>query len=72
MYSHHLKTGPSGFQMVIFWTQFGSGFQMPLAAILLKPFAKTGQKSPVLEWLWTVLYINININIHIYKKVQSH
>jgi hypothetical protein len=28
IYSHHVKTGQSGIQMVIFWTQFVSGFQM--------------------------------------------
>jgi hypothetical protein len=32
-YSHHLKTEPSGIQMVISWTLFESGFQMALAAI---------------------------------------
>jgi hypothetical protein len=26
-YSYDPNTGPSGFQMVIFWTLFGSGFQ---------------------------------------------
>jgi hypothetical protein len=33
-YSHHLKTGQSGIQIVIFWTQFVSGFQMVKSAIL--------------------------------------
>jgi hypothetical protein len=44
-YSHHLKTGPSGFRMVIFQTKFGSGFQMALAAILVKPFENRTKKS---------------------------
>jgi ATP-dependent DNA ligase len=50
-YSDHLKTGPSGFRMVIFQTKFGSGFKMALAAILLKKnIQKLDKKSPVLEW----------------------
>jgi hypothetical protein len=44
-YSQHQKTGPSGIQMVIFCTIFGSGFQMALAAILLKPFENRTKKS---------------------------
>jgi hypothetical protein len=29
LYSRHPKAGPSGFQMVISWTLFGSGFRIP-------------------------------------------
>jgi hypothetical protein len=34
MYSHHLKTGQTGIQLVIFWTQFVFGLQMVKLAIL--------------------------------------
>jgi hypothetical protein len=35
-YSQHPKSGPSGFQMVIFQTQFVSSFQMVKSAILFR------------------------------------
>jgi hypothetical protein len=39
-YSHHLKTGQSSIQMVIFRTQFVSGFQMVKSTILLLTIRK--------------------------------
>jgi hypothetical protein len=38
--SHHLKTGESGIQMVIFRTQFVSSFQMVKLAILFLTIQK--------------------------------
>jgi hypothetical protein len=37
-YSQHPKTGPSGFQMVIFRTLFMSGFQIVSHLVLVLPF----------------------------------
>jgi hypothetical protein len=43
VYSHHLKTGQSGIQNVIFRTQFVSGFQMLKSAILSLTIRKPGR-----------------------------
>jgi hypothetical protein len=44
-YSEPPNTGPSGIQMVIFWTLFESGFQMVKGSHFAKTIRKPNEKS---------------------------